>query len=193
LTLAAGELGRGVRAARGESDTLEGIGHAAQPLAAANAAIEQPVGDVLERGLAVDQDVVLKDEPQPVGAECRQRSVTQARGERPGNPDAPAGGPQERAHDVQQRRLTRSRPADDRDQLAIGDGECDPAQGVHRGARSKALVYIVQFHCGAHVVGISTRIPARRRGAVTSTRSPSKIPGVTGIKVRAPPVSTATA
>ena len=45
-----------------------------------------------------------------------------------GDPHRPGRGPVQGAHQVQQRRLARPRRPDDGDQLALGDGEADPAQ-----------------------------------------------------------------
>ena len=50
----------------------------------------------------------------------------------PTDPDHAAGGPLQRADDVQERGLARSGGPDDRHQLAPPDGEGRPSQGGHR-------------------------------------------------------------
>lgn len=90
----------GACAARAASLTQSSARRARQALAARNAAVRQPVGDVLQRARPGDQHVVLEDEAEPVGAQRRQRRIAQGRRRDPGDPHGPAGGTQPCAHHV---------------------------------------------------------------------------------------------
>ena len=90
-----------------------------------DAAVEQAVGDVVERGLAAEQEELLEDEPDPPRPKRRQPPVGQAGDVVAGDPDRALGRPVEGAEEVQQRRLAGPRRPDDRDQLAFLDPEVD--------------------------------------------------------------------
>ena len=96
----------------------------------------------------------------------RQVAVGGAGDVGPGDPHEPAGGPFERAHDVQQRRLARAGGSDDRAQLAVFDGQVDAPQRLH--AAVVALDDVRQLQDGAHWDSITVR-PSRTPAPSTWT------------------------
>jgi hypothetical protein len=65
----------------------------------------------------------LEDKPDRVPAQPNEHSIRSTVDARPGDLDQPSIGDIEPAEEVQERRLARSRPADDCDELAGGDVE----------------------------------------------------------------------
>ena len=140
-----------------------------------HAAIEQAVGDVVERGLATEQVELLEDEADPPCAQRGQPPVGHARHVVPGDPDGPLGRPVERAEEVQERRLARAGRADDRDELAALDPEVDRLEGVDRRHARVALADPGQLGDGAHD-GTTTASPAAMPVPRTSTQASWKMP-----------------
>ena len=77
LALAARQLGRRVPRTGPEPDAVERLAGPTQPLGSSDALVEQPVGDVLDRGPSVEQEELLEHEPQVHGAHPGQRGVRQ--------------------------------------------------------------------------------------------------------------------
>ena len=82
---------------------------------ARDAAVQQPVGDVVERGLAAEQVELLEHEPDPPRAERRTASRSRQAPPRrtPAMRTVAGRRPVERAEEVQQGRLARTRRPDD--------------------------------------------------------------------------------
>ena len=80
--------------------------------------VEQTVGDVVQRRVAVQQMELLEDEADVAGPHRRQVTVGQLADVVSGHVDLALGGPVERPHHVQQRALAGSRWTDHADQFA---------------------------------------------------------------------------
>src|SRR6185437_12261521 len=89
----------------------------------------QAVGDVVQDGYARGQVELLEHEADPLGAQRRQPPVGEPGHVVPVDAYRPRRRPVERAHEVQQGRLSRARRADDADQFAVVDAQVDVAQG----------------------------------------------------------------
>ena len=118
LALAAGQLRRPVGEAVAEADALERGPRRVPPLAAADPRVEQPGGDVVDRGQRVLEVEGLEHEPDLVGAQPGELAVRRLGDVAPGDPDLAARRALERAEDRQHRRLARSRRTDHRDLIA---------------------------------------------------------------------------
>src|SRR5439155_993038 len=77
---------------------------AASPLARRRGAVEQAVGDVLQRGHPVEQEELLEDEPDRPGAQAGEPAVVERGDVLAGDRDASGRRQLERRHHVQQRR-----------------------------------------------------------------------------------------
>src|SRR5262245_61049486 len=75
LLLAAGELARSVREARGETDGLERLGRAAAALLAGHAGVEERELDVADGGLVAQEVEALEDEPDRAVADRGELAV----------------------------------------------------------------------------------------------------------------------
>src|SRR5581483_5046479 len=136
LPFASGEFrGLEARAVR-EADAFERLVRASVPLAGADAGVEEPVGDVLARRRMLGEEELLKDEADLARSWPREVAIVQLRRVDVADPDDAAGGPRERADDVQERRLAGPGRADDRHQLTPPDGERHAPKGGHRRLRA---------------------------------------------------------
>ncbi len=148
--------------------------------------VEQPGRDVVQRGQVRGQVELLEDEPDPVRADRGEPPVRQGRHVVPAQQHPPARRRVQSAHELQQRGFPGAGGPDDRDQLAVGHGQCGVAQrGDATAVRLGHLDHLDQ----AHTRGTRTFIPASNR-PVTSTSSPAKIPNATGTDRTAPAEST---
>ncbi len=143
LALPARELGGTRIRPLSQADQLEGVEGALTALPEGDAGVEEPVGHVVQHGGVLGQEVLLEDEPDPGGPQEGHVLVGHRCRVQPGDPHAAAGGPVERAHQLQQRGLARPRGADDPDQLPRADGETYPAQGLDGGLAGIALAHVV--------------------------------------------------
>ena len=116
-----------------EPDPVQRRRRRPSPVLARTPAVEQPVGDVVERGLAAQQVEVLEHEPDPPRPERGQPPVGQAVDPLAGDRDLAARRPVERAEHVEQRRLAGPGRPDDREQLPGVD-----RRGRRRAARPRA-------------------------------------------------------
>src|SRR6202035_4376489 len=125
-------------------------------LAGRRAGIEQAVGDVLEGTVCLEQVELLEDEADPACAERRERGIGGACDVRAPDAPDPARRAFERAHDVQQRRLARSRRPDDRAQLALLDADVHAAQSFDASGIElddvAQLEHLPRAHCGSITV-----------------------------------------
>jgi hypothetical protein len=163
------------------------------------APVQQPVGDVVQHGQAIEQEELLEHGTQPPGPQPRQLLIPHDRRVLPGDADHPAGGPLQRAHHMQQGALARPGRADDGGQLASIDPQVDPGQRHHRRVAGVLLDHTGQLkdrrraggragrerdHHG-HDDGTSTRVPAVMPGPLTWTRVLLYMPVVTPTRRRA--------
>src|SRR3989475_1444024 len=109
LALASGELGRSMHEAMTEADALQGNSGLTPALSAVDAAVEETGGDVVEHAHPIEEEELLEDEAEAGGAEAGELTVAHAAGVDAVDAHAARGGPVERARDVQQRSLPRSR------------------------------------------------------------------------------------
>ena len=87
--------------------------------------VEQPAGDVLQRGQALDEVELLEHEADPPPAERGEPSVAEAADVVAVDAHGPRGRSLQGADDVDQRRLPGPGRADDDDELAAANGEVD--------------------------------------------------------------------
>ena len=178
LALAARQLRRRVPHAVGEPHPVQGRPRPAQPLGPPDALVEQPVGHVLERRPAVQQEELLEHEAEAHGPDPGQRGVGQRGHVVADQPHPARRRPVERAHDVQQRRLARARRPDDRHVVARLDGEVDAVQhGQCRRAAAVRLRHVDQVE-DAHGL-TTTSSPSATSSPETSTDVPANAPVVT--------------
>ena len=108
LPLTARQLGRPGGAARCPSPTRSSAAAARWRRSAGGyAGVQQPVGDVVQRGLVLGQEELLEHEPDPGRPQRGQVPVAQAGHVQAGDPHRAGGGPVQGAHQVQQRGLAR--------------------------------------------------------------------------------------
>ena len=99
-------------------------------LARRDARVQQAVGDVVERGVGLEQVELLKDEADAPRAQPRERALGRAREILARDAHDTAARALERAHDVEQRRLARARGPDDRAELTLVHREAHAAKRV---------------------------------------------------------------
>jgi hypothetical protein len=75
LALAAGQLASLVLGAVREADHVQRVPRAATPLCRGHAAVQQAGRDVLHRGQGLDQEELLEDHADAVGAQPGQRAI----------------------------------------------------------------------------------------------------------------------
>src|SRR5262245_15713149 len=145
-----------------EPDAFESNVSASAALSRRHAAVQQRGGDVVARRQAVDEVELLEDEADPSGQQCRPPTTAERGDVVPVDVNIPGRGPVERADDVEKRRLSRARWADDADQLAALHMEVDPVECSDRRRAGVRLDDVVerddQVHCAT-----TTRSPACRR------------------------------
>ena len=86
-----------------EPDPFQRLGRGAATLGRPLAAVEQSVGNVVERGLAAEQEERLEDEPDPPRPERGQVAIRHGRDVMAGDPDRALRRAVQRAQDVEQR------------------------------------------------------------------------------------------
>jgi hypothetical protein len=169
-----------------EADALErgaGRGHARL---GRRAAVEQPLGDVLQRAHPVEQEELLEHEADRARAQAGELAVVEVGDVGAGHRDAAFRRAVERAHHVQQGRLAGPGRADDADQLAVVDPQAHAVQRAHAAAVLLGDVLQDERHRGT-----TTRVPGARPAPVTWTQSSANAPSVTGTRRREPASSTA--
>jgi hypothetical protein len=186
LALPARELLGAVVQSMAEADTLQRHLRGGAALVGRRAAVEQAMGDVVQRGHPVDQEELLEDEADRPRAQPCQLAVVEVVDVGAGHRDAARGRAVERAHDVQQRRLARARGADDGDQLAVADLEAHAVERAHAAGVLLGDVLQRKRHRGT-----TTRVPGARPEPVTCTQLSANAPRVTGTSRRDPASSTA--
>jgi hypothetical protein len=167
LALAAGELRRHVPRAMAEAHAVERRRRLRPPLRRTPPRVQQPSGDVVERGHPVEQEELLEDEADPMGADGRELRLPHRRHVVPGDAHDAARGALERAHDVQQRGLARAGRPDHRRELPRGDRQRDAVEDVDR--PGIGLPHAVELEHGGHRA-VTTVSPSRSAPS-TSTRS----------------------
>src|SRR3989442_414681 len=169
-----------------EPDPLERRAGGLATISATHAAIEQAVGDVVERRLPAQQKELLEDEADGVGPQHRQAPIAHRGDVVAGDPDDPGGRPVEGPDDVEQGRLAGPGRPDERDELAVVDGEVDVPEGGDRRRARVLLGDTAELDRRAHE-GTTTRSPGWIPVAVISTLPWSNRPGTTRTRcVRAP-------
>src|SRR5215472_4187898 len=177
-----------------EADPVQCLPRPTPALTWREAAIEEAVCDVVEDAHALEQEELLKDETEVVGAQSGQLDVRQLRCHLASQADLALSGPVEGAHDVKQRGLAGAGGADDGEQLTLLDLEADVSQGLDRRISGVALPDPAELEYGVHWAGTSTTWPSASRLPVTSTSPLSpKSPGCTATRRRDPAERTATA
>src|SRR5215472_6411628 len=96
--------------------------------------------DVLQDAQRRQQVVLLEDEADAAAAETGTEPLARAGRLHTPDQDGAGGGPEQQAHDVQERRLAAARPAHDGDELAAPDAQRDPVQRPHHGASLPVLL-----------------------------------------------------
>ena len=91
------------------------------------------------------QEELLEDEPDACRPQVGHFVVGHRGDVQPGDPHPAAGRPVERAHQLQQGGLARSRRADDPDQLTLAEGEVHPAQGLDGWLARIGLGHVVEL------------------------------------------------
>ena len=132
LPFATRHLARRVRQSLTEADATQGLRGRLAPIDRRLAAVQQPIGDVVDRGHSFEEEERLEDEPDQVRTHAGQLTIAHRRGVDAGDADDPAGRPIERADDVQQRRLAGARRPDDRRQFAVAHFERHRVEGTDR-------------------------------------------------------------
>ena len=174
LPLAARQLGRPGGEPVAETDPGERLGRALTPLADGDAGVQQPVGDVLERGRVLGEEELLEDEADPRRAHCGQLAVGHLRRVEAGDRHPPRARTLERPHQVQERRLARPGRPDDRRQLAGADAEAHALQRGNRRVRPVRLRHGVELEHrrrgrDGHDAGTTMRRPAESPEPLTWT------------------------
>src|SRR6202030_4462630 len=75
LALATRQRRRAVLGAVADADALERVARRAPALARGDACVEQAVGDVVERGVRLEQEELLEDEADAPRAQRRERAL----------------------------------------------------------------------------------------------------------------------
>src|SRR4029077_11714601 len=108
---------------------------------------------------------LLEHEPDVPRSQHRERAVAEPGDVAAGDREAAAGGPLERAHDVQQGRLSRAGRADDGEQFAFADAQRHTTQRLDAtGVRLADVLEREHTHCA-----VTTFMPSRRPSPLTST------------------------
>src|SRR5262245_28319342 len=192
LALASGQLGGSGQQPIAESDACQRFRGPPASHVGRRAGVEQPIGNVLERGRVLGEKELLEDEPDPGRSECGDFPIREPGDVETGDRDPPRAGTIERSHQVQQRRLPGSRRPEDGDELALNDPEIDAAQGPHRWLLAVTLGHRLELeYCrgpSAHDAGTTIRWPARRPPPLTCTSpsASSKRPSSTGTSLWTP-------
>ena len=184
----------------GEPDLVQRDGGERSTLVERHPGVEHPIGDVVECGLSGEQEELLEHEADVLGTQGGQILVGQHRHVVSGDSDFAHRGTVERAHDMQQRRLSAAGGADDRNQFTVRDLEVDAAQGSYRGCSRVLLDDAAQFERRANRRvwlgdghGTTTCMPSRRSVDVTSTNPSANRPGSTATSTVPESVTTSTA
>ena len=149
LTFTARELVGEVVEAMTEPDAVECLdGARRRRTASVTPGVQQPVGDVVERRHAGEQEELLEHEADAARTHGRELAVAERDASIPSMRTLPGGGPVEGAHHVQHRRLPRSGGPDDRQQLAVFDPQRDAVEGVHGRIAGIRLGDVDQFQRG---------------------------------------------
>ncbi|GAA3417996.1 hypothetical protein GCM10018952_52010 [Streptosporangium vulgare] len=114
-----------------ETDAPERVGGPFPPLPARGAAVQHPVGDVVERADPGGQVERWKTKPMCRGAQRGQLPVGECSRVVPGDADGSGRGTVESADQVEHGRLSRPRGADDGDELARVHPQVHPPQGAY--------------------------------------------------------------
>ena len=165
LALPAGELGR----PGGES------GRQAQPASSASIAsspafalrhpcVQQPVSDVVQDGRVFGEEELLEHEADPAATKPRQFPIAQQRDVHAGDAHRATRRAIQRADQMQQRRLARTRRADDADKFACADAEADTVECGHRRFARIDLADVFELEDECHDAGTTTRAPACTAG-----------------------------
>ena len=115
-----------------EPDPLQRGRREPAPLVAANAGVQQPVGDVGQHGLVLGEEELLEHEPDPGRPQRGQFPVGHRRRVQAGDAHRSCGGLVQGADQVQQRGLARPGRAGHRHQLPGGHRKAHPVQRPHR-------------------------------------------------------------
>ena len=102
------------------------------PLRDGGTGVQQPVGDVLERGRVLGEEELLEDESDPGRSQRGQFPVGHRRRVQAGDAHRSCGGLVQGADQVQQRGFARSGRAGHRHQLPGGHRKAHPGQRPHR-------------------------------------------------------------
>ena len=144
-----------------EADALQCAERRAPALARGDTGVEQAVGDVVERGVRLEQMELLEDEADAPRAQRGERALGCAGDVLARDAHDAAARSLERAHDVQQRRLARARRPDDRAQLALVNRQAHTAQRLHVAGivlgDIAQLEHARRAHCGWSTVMPSCR------------------------------------
>src|SRR6266568_3471698 len=167
-----------------EPDPLQRQACQPPPLGAAQATVQQTGGDIVQRTGVLQQEELLEDHAEAMGAQARKPPVRQRPKRLAGQPHHPAGGPVQRRYQVQQGGLAGPRRPYHRDQFPVGDGKGDAAHRFHRRATRIGLANPVELQdrrgrrrergrrccCGGgHGAGTSTLAPSASPAPASST------------------------
>ncbi len=144
----------------GESHPIQGGAGGAAALGRGHAAVEQPGGDVVDRGQAFQQDELLEDHAEPVRAHPGELPVAEPFDRLSGDAHRAAGRPVQPGGQVEQGGLAGPGRAEDGDQVTAVHGERDPAQRLDRWCAGVDLADVAEFQNGGHVAGTSTVCPS---------------------------------
>ena len=172
-----------------QAHALQGLRGGGPADAARNAAVQQPVGDVVEGGLAFEQEELLEHEADPPRPQAGQLAVGQPPDVLAGDSHATFRRAVERADQVQQGRLAGPGRADDRGQLAFLDAQVDAAERLDWRRPRVALRDRGELHDGAHD-GTATASPSSSPSVRTSTQPSWKMPSSTPTRLLVPLLST---
>ena len=201
LPFATRELGRFVAHPMGEADLSQSLLCEGPSVAQGHARIEQSIGDVVQRRLSSEEEELLKDEPDVTGPQRRELLVVEIVNVVTGDRDRARCCSVERADHMEERRLPRSRWADDGDQLPSSNIEIEAANCVHgrcarirfrdvrEGENRAVAVRVEGVRRGvgdglAH--GMTTFVPGSSSLEVTSTEPSAYMPASTATSRVAP-------
>src|SRR6266540_3824294 len=175
LLLAAGELGRVMVEPVAQAHAPQRAGGQPPALARRHAAVEQAGGHVVQRAHRVEQEELLEDQADPARAQRGELPVRERAHVGAADVHGAAARQVERAHDVEQGRLSRPARPDDRQHLPRRDGQVDAAQHLQPRGTGVVLGHAAQLQHGRAGGGhrghweVTTFMPARRPEPDTST------------------------